>query len=351
MKTTFSLWKIATLLCGLLLISLVSGCSDPKPQFKGPLRILSWDGYTDDVVVKEFENRFGVKVEVTYANSDDELWEMANANDGKNFDVFAVNTSELVRYIDKGVSVPIDLTLIPNHSAQLPRFKDLKQIAGLSRNNNVYAIPYAFSEMGLIYNKKTVTEIPDSMAAMWDSRYQGKVLAYNASAHNFSLTALMMGIENPFKLSVDQLRAVGSKLVDLRRNIMGFYNTAEEATKLFHDHEVALIYANYGTQQVADLKKSGADIGYIVPREGALAWLDCWSITKNAIDPKLAATWINYSLEKGVSERLTSAHGLANTIVPFPDAKAEDRIVWLQPIENVELRKEMWDKIIAGENL
>ena len=53
------------------------------------------------------------------------------------------------------------------------------------------------------------------------------------------------------------------------------------------------------------------DVGYIIPREGALAWLDCWVITRGARNRALAHAWIDYMLEAGPAEVLSQRHGLS----------------------------------------
>lgn len=315
---------------------------------KETLKILAWEGYADTEIVDEFEHRFKVTVELSYANSDDDLWYKIN---GGGYDVFAVNTAELQRYIEQGLSVPITLDHIPNHARQLPRFQDLNAIPGLVRQDKIYAIPYTYSEMGLIYNRKLVKEIPRSMSAMWDPDYRGRVLAYNASNHNFSLLGLLMEPQNPFQMSDTELERAARELVKLRRNVLTFYSTAEEAATLFSEYDIALIFGNYGTQQLKALRDAGADIGYIIPQEGALAWLDCWAISRDAKKPELAEKWIDYTLEKSASERLTTQHGLANTITSFPNSNLGGKLIWLEPLRNPGKRKALWDRIISGETL
>ncbi|MEJ2423848.1 MAG: extracellular solute-binding protein [Candidatus Thiodiazotropha sp.] len=312
------------------------------------LRVLAWDGYADPEIVAIFENRTGVSVEVTYTDSDDDLWEKLN-DDGGNYDVFAVNTAELQRYIDLGLSIPISMDNISNHAQQLPRFQDYSKITGIVHDGKTYAVPYTYSEMGLIYNRNLVKTPPHSIAAMWAPEYRGRVLAFNTSNHNFTLAGLLMGVDNPFKMSPTELNEATKILIKLRRNVLTFYTMADEATQWFKQYDIALVFANYGTQQVKALRDAGADIGYVIPREGALAWLDCWAISNAAKNRVIAESWINYMLEKPVSEHLTSAHGLANTITPFPDSKTSDKILWLEPLENPAQRKALWDKILSGQ--
>jgi putative spermidine/putrescine transport system substrate-binding protein len=331
--------------CILALLAAMVSFSVPARE---TLRVVAWAGYADAEIVAAFEKRFDADVEVTYVASDDDLWYKINS---AAYDVFAVNTAELQRYIDQGLSVPIDLAHIRNHALQLPRFRDLASIPGLSREGQYYAIPYTYSEMGLIYNRKRVKAVPQSMSAMWDPDYRGHVLAFNASNHNFSLAGLLLGAKNPFNLSDGELNQAAGQLVKLRRNVLTFYSTAEEAAKLFSEHDIVLIFGNYGNQQVKALRDAGADIGYIIPAEGALAWLDCWAITREAGNRTLAEQWINYTLEKAVSDRLTTEHGLANTVTVAADSERDDKIIWLQPLEDPVKRKALWDRIISGDSL
>lgn len=312
------------------------------------LRVLAWPGYADPDLVQAFEQRYKVKVEVTLISSDDTMWERLSSGQGENFDVFAVNTAELQRYIDKGISTPLIPANIPNTAKQLPRFLDLAAIPGITRNGEVYAIPYTYSEMGLIYDRKAFKTPPDSFAALWDKRYKGRVLAYQASEHNFSLSAMVLGLKNPFRIPPADFKRISRHLVELRRNVLSFYSSPEEATELFMNNHIALLFANYGTQQVTMLKKAGADIGYVIPKEGALAWLDCWAITRGAKNRKLAEAWINYTLEAPVSHALVERQGLSNTLEAPATVHDTDNILWLQRVEDVARRAALWDKIISG---
>ena len=129
--------------------------------------------------------------------------------------------------------------------------------------------------MGLIYDRKQVrprrARCGDVESAL--SR-QGARLQQRAA--QFSFTALALGYPDPFRLSPAQTLAVAHKLIDLRRNLLTYYTLPEEATALFVQHRAALMFGNYGTQQVELLRRAGADVGYVIPDEGALAWLDCW---------------------------------------------------------------------------
>jgi putative spermidine/putrescine transport system substrate-binding protein len=313
------------------------------------LRVLAWPGYADPDVIREFERRHGARVDLTLVATDQVLWEKMSASQGADFDVFAVNTAELQRYIDGRLAQPVDPAAIPNTKRQLPRFRNPGAIAGLTRDGKAWGIPYTYAEMGLIFDRSQFAQPPDSIAALWDPRLRGKVLAYGGGGHNFSLAALALGKPSPFRLAESDWPKAVDRLIELRRNVLGFYTQPDEAARLFRRHRVALLFANYGMQQVQALRAAGADIGYAIPKEGALAWLDCWVISRGAKDLSLANAWIDHMLDPGVSGLLVTRQGLANTIAEPVDSVADVRLLWLEPMEDPLRRDRLWSRIVSGD--
>ncbi|MBI5784051.1 MAG: extracellular solute-binding protein [Rhodocyclales bacterium] len=314
------------------------------------LRVLAWPGYADAEVVKSFEQRHAVHVDLTLVATDEALWERINGNQGGDFDVFAVNTAELQRYIDRRLVQPIDAAAIPNTQRQLPRFRKVEAIAGLTRGGKVYGVPYTYAEMGLIYDRSQFAQPPDSIAALWDPRLRGRILAYDGGGHSFSLAAMILGKASPFRMAEADWPQAVARLIALRRNVLGFYAQPDEAARLFRKHRVALLFANYGTQQVKALKAAGADIGYVIPKEGALAWLDCWVVTQGTKDLALAYAWIDHLLGEQASGLLVARQGLANTIAEPSGSGAADRLLWLEPMENPGRRDKLWARIMSGDS-
>ena len=309
------------------------------------LRVLTWPGYADPDLVRQFEADHKVRVEVSYVGSDEALRKNLLANGSANYDVFAANSAEMQFYIQHGVAVPLQLTNLPHRANQLPRFRDQARLPGISRAGQVYAVAYTYSEMGLIYDRKQFPVPPVSLAAMWDPKYQGKVLAFDTASHNFSIAALVLG-RHPFRIEEAHFHQTVQKLVALRRNVLTFYTLPEESVELFRNHSVALMFANYGTQQVKLLRDAGVDVGYVIPSEGALGWLDCWAVTRGARNKALAERWINYMLERRVSAELTRRQGLANTV---QTGSTSDKIVWLEPVEDDQRRAAYWARILSGD--
>ncbi len=313
------------------------------------LRVLAWPGYADPDIVKTFEQRWQCRVEVTTIDSDVDLWQKVSRNQAQDFDVFAVNTAELQRYIRQGAVVPIAIQNIPNLARQLPRFAKLDAIPGIQHGSKVYAIPYTYAEMGLVYDRQQMSQPPGTLAVLWDPRWKGRVIAYNAGNHNFALAAMALHLPDPFQLTPAQWPLAVERLIALRRNAGGFYTQPEESLAMFRQSHAAVMFANYGRQQLQLFKAAGLDVGYAIPKDGTLAWLDCWAITRGAKNTALATAWINYMLEAEPGHVLVERQGLANTIASPPDYRAQDRLVWLAPVENEDRRNLLWARIVAGD--
>jgi len=334
MKTPFHTWAWSWLFWLTMLLPAVCGADT--------LRVLSWPGYADADLVKAFEARTGQQVHVTYVESDEALWQRVQQNQGQDFDVFAVNTAELQRYIAAA-------RVSPNTARQLPRFRQPDRISGLVQQGKVFGVPYAYAEMGLIYDRQQVKTPPTSVTALWDPKYQGKVLVYNSSSHNFTLAAQALGNNRPFQLAKEQWPSTVAQLIALRRNVLGFYTEPEESVALFRQKHAALMLANYGTQQLQLLRKAGADVGYAIPQEGALAWLDVWAINTKTKQKALAHAWIDYLLEPAPSQALEMRQGLSNTVTEPNHLQPHDRLIWLEPVENTERRQQLWARIYSGD--
>lgn len=316
------------------------------------LRVLAWPGYAEPEVVKSFEQAHQVSVEVITVDNDEALWKrVMSPDDQQHCDVFAANTAELQRYIQLDVVSPVPVDWVPQMQRQLPRFQPGGSPKAWVRGQAVMAVPFTHAEMGLIYDRNAVVEVPTSINALWDPRYRGKVLAYDGGTHNFSLAAQALGVADPFRLKASEWSRVVAKLIELRRNVAAFYTYPDESLNLFRRRGAVLLFANYGSQQLSLFRRAGLDVGYAIPKEGALAWLDCWAIRRGSAHPELAAAWINHLLGKEASDLLVNRQGLSSTITDSMETHPSDKLVWLETPEDEPRRSALWSRIVSGDRL
>jgi len=137
--------------------------------------------------------------------------------------------------------------------------------------------------------------------------------------------------------------------IESKQNVLSFYTTADEATQIYKNNDIALIWANYGQQQVKSLQDAGAHVAYVNPKEGALAWLDTWAITSGATDKDLAEQWINFLMQKQIGQQLTERTGFGSTTAPSSNAKPDDKLVYVETVEDPTKRADLWNEIKAAQ--
>lgn len=268
---------------------------------------------------------------------------------GQHYDVIAANTSEINYFVQQQLLQPLRLSNLTQRSRQLQQFRQLNDIPGLMHDGQAYGVPYVYGEMGLIYNRKMMSSPPISINSLWDPQWQGQVLAYDGSSHNFSLARQTLA-KPPFAIPNEDMPAAVNKLIALRRNVLSFYSLPEESVSLFMQNPIALMYANYGRQQLKLLQDAGADAGYVIPQEGALAWLDCWPPLPA---PPPTVNWLNSgsitAWSRKISGALTERQGLENTLRTLQTSNDPLNLIWLEPVTDAEIRAKLWKSILAGD--
>ncbi|MCR6637117.1 extracellular solute-binding protein [Devosia sp.] len=311
----------------------------------GTVRIFTFEGYADEEWVGPFEASTGCQVNVTYTGSVDELFAKMIASKGADYDLISIDTSLFPQYIDKGLIVPFDAQNIPNLKNLLPEFADVAEVmAGESR----FGIPIAWGSIGLIYDKAVFPEPPTSWNALWDPATASKAIVLDDANNNIVNTATLLGFEDPYNLSLEQFEQVKQKLIEQKRSILSYYAGFEDGVNVWESSGASLMFS-MGESQVISLAERGYDVGYAIPQEGAIGWLDTWALSTGAQDVECAHQWVDYVLAGDVGPMMTTAHGYGNTTQSNDGLDYADRLNWLRPVESLEMRAQVWSEVKASQ--
>jgi len=319
----------------------------PAAAGKGELRFLGWEGYADDDWVAEFKKTYDADVSVVYIGSNDEMFAKMKGSDGADYDVMTVNTGELVRYVDLGLVKPLDLSRVPNRANQLLGFQDLAKVPGVTKDGQVYGVPFAWGSITLIYDTDKIKTAPTSWSVLWDPQYKGQIIMPDSDQQLIQM-AQALKMKNPFNLSQDEMGELKAKVIDLRANLKAFYSTFEDSLQYYEDGDVALIVGGdeYRIKLLND--RGFQNVKLIVPEEGALGWTDVYTVTKGVGDEDLAYAWINFILEKRVSDQLSERLAYPNTVSQPAGMDYSSQLLWLEPVEDFTWRTNVWNEIKAA---
>jgi putative spermidine/putrescine transport system substrate-binding protein len=105
-------------------------------------------------------------------------------------------------------------------------------------------------------------------------------------AHNPEL-----GIKNPYALDEDQLAAAVDLLKAQRANVGEYWSDYLKEIQAFETGDSVV-----GTtwQVIVNSISAKANVGSVLPSEGATGWSDSWMISSKAKSPNCAYAWLDY---------------------------------------------------------
>jgi len=289
----------------------------PKP-IGGELNFMVWEGYTDTLFTRPFEEACGVKVNATYMGSSDDLVAKLRAGGAETIDLISPSSDAATAIIDAGLAAPIDLGRIPSYSDLSEGFRSLK----VARTGDaVYGLPWAFGPNPLIYDTTKVRPAPASWGELWDRKYRNK-LSLQDDIATLYMVAQYLGMDDPndpsklYNLSDEELAKVKAKMLELRPNVRKYWVTAGDMTQLFQSREVV---AGEGWPLMTNqLRQAKFPAGETIPKEGTTAWADHWVLTKGAKNLDAAYAWLEYSAQPFTQKLL---YDVTAYIVANPEAK------------------------------
>lgn len=330
-------------------------------KFKGEtINVLSWEGYQEDEWVKPFEQKYGVTVKVTYAGSVDEMFAKAASGSVK-YDLIFMDGGSVNRYFKMNLIQPIDLAKLKNTNQLIANMKSLND-KHVVKDGKTYAVPFAWGSLPMMVNTDKIKEPIDSWNALWDPKYSGKIVTLDDAANQTAMTAMLLGFEDPYNLTDEQLDQVKSKLLEQKPLVRTYYAGFEDGKNLMASDE-GWIGFSMGPTMITDLQKEGKNVVEVIPKEGALVWIDNAVIGKDAKDPELVHVYIDYLISSEVQAQLikkTSYGGVnadsANKLTDeekkvshMDDPNYFNNLVYVAFPESFEKRVKLWNEVKAAQ--
>ena len=316
------------------------GCS-PSSNEQGKvkpvtLHLFTWSDYTEETVVRQFEERFGVKVITDTFGSNEEL--LAKLQGGAaGYDVIVPSDYMVSILIKQGLLAELDQAKIPNLAHVYKHLKGLYYDP-----KNTYSVPYLWGTTGIGYNADLVSPPPESWQVLWDERYKGKISLLNDEREVFGM-ALRAAGESLNATEPAKLEAVKARL--MAQKVLVKTYTSENYDQLLVSGEVALAHGWSGTIVRASAERPS--IKYVIPKEGGTIWQDNLSVLKSSAHKNEAMSFINFLLEPQTAALITtkvkyaSASEEARLLVPkeiaqnpaiYPPDAVVARLEWIKDV-------------------
>jgi putative spermidine/putrescine transport system substrate-binding protein len=314
---------------------------DSIGEGEGSLQLIAWHGYTEDGTtegyeeydwVTPFEDETGCQVDVTYADSSDEMVQLMRQGGGATFDGVSASGDASNRLIAGGDVGAVDPSLFPEMENVIA---PLNPDGGTNTDHyivdgNMFGTPYMYGPNFLMYNTEEVSPAPTSWDVTFeaDSPYAGKVTAYDSpifiadAAMYLMATQPDLGITDPYELTQDQFDAAIDLLKQQSELISAYWALYTDEIDGFVDGSMVV-----GTAWPVNLTYTkgpeAANTAAVIPSEGVTGWADTWMISANAPNPNCMLMWMDHTLQPDVQAEVGIYYGAAGSNVDSCAAIAE----------------------------
>ncbi len=310
----------------------------------GQLNVWSYAGFITDEFRREFEEKTGISVNVRLVSDQGEQYNLMVAEGGNHSaDIVCVAGHRFYQFVDAGLLEPIDLDRLENWSRVEQEYADAEWV---TRRGRIWGVPLVVVSTGLIYNTEEM-EAPQSLAVMFDPENAGRTtyqiqdffplamnfLGYDGSARSYA--------HDP-AVAQRAVNATRDFLIEHKDKVRRYYDAATEVQQMLVNGDVRVAAGSSGP--AAQLILDGFPAGYVIPREGGLAYAYGFNIAANAANLDNAYTFLNALLAspengaaivrstgynsalKGVEELLTDAE--RSVLALSPEERA--RLSWVE---------------------
>jgi len=301
-------------LLGLLVVVLVAvgawkastSVSDSKT-----IRLCTWSNYFPDDLLKEFTKTTGIKVEMSYISSNEELFSKLRAG-ATGYDIIQPSDYMVAQMAHLGMLTRFDHAQLPHLSHVDPYYQKLTYDPGL-----VYSVPFVRGITGIIVDTGTVKLPPGEVG--WDLLFNSPDPEHTSLLDDMRevFTAVMYwkGL-NALNPGEEDLKAAEKEIVRVKQRLAMF--TSEPFAQLSRGElRIAHAFSTHGIQAHAQNPK----MQFFVPKEGGVIWTDNFAIPSTCPHPKEAHQFVDFFLRPEIAEKVIAFNGMAS-----PNLTARERL-------------------------
>lgn len=278
------------------------------------LNVYNWDTYIGENTIADFTKQTGIKVQYDlYANNEELFAKLKEGNPG--FDVIFPADYMVETMTGLDMLVPLDHAKIPNikNVDPDPNFSNPAYSPGMK-----FAIPYMWGTIGIGYRKSKFKTPPTSWKPLLDSdEYSGKIALLADQRACLGIAMKYLGYKlnstNP-----DEIAAARDLLLKQKAHIKSFAEDNGQDLLLSGECDVVMEWNG----DIVQIMAEDSDIGYVVPNEGGVVWIDNMCIAKGAPHVEEAYAFINYILDPRVNADIANFIHYAS-----PNAAAHEFII------------------------
>jgi len=274
------------------LIMLTACPSTPKPEddqavtHARRIRVYTLDwhlqsGFTS-AVISEFERQNDCAIEITSFQTTADLIAAIES-------LTETDTLDVVFGLDNAFTKSNDLSahFISDHGISLDK------IERRTRNETEsFLIPYAQSNLALLYNTKLIDDPPESFGELQDARFMNQLITFDPSNSGIGRAQLLWSIALFGEYGYEQLWS------SLRKNIHGTVNTWNDGLELLKRGEAGLMFGFSGTGTwLSESESTASKVEVNRFREGGFKYVEYAAIHRQSRERDLAIRFVEHLID------------------------------------------------------
>jgi spermidine/putrescine transport system substrate-binding protein len=258
---------------------------DPSTE-KGALEVFDWQGYDDksgpfwDAYVN---GPYGKSNPLKFTFLEDDQQALAKVAAGFKTDVMHPCIAYTKNWMDADLIQPWDVNYIEGFENIEPRLYEAGTFDG-----KVYMVPWDWGFSSLLFRGDRVEPNELSWNLIMDERYKGRIGMYSDGVTIIKIGGLINGVSDPNKMSSDEIQAAKDTMIKAKPNIRMFWTSQPDAMKEVVAGNIDIMYAWQDAYFSVKKELPDADIQYMQPKEGRLAWICGYILAKDTARPALA---------------------------------------------------------------
>ena len=300
-----------------VLAVLLAACG--KSNDEKVLNVYNWSDYIAPDTVKNFEVKYGIKVNYDVFDSNDVVQTKLLAGD-TGYDIVVPSAQFMARQINAGVYQKLDKEQLKNLGNIDP---DIMKTVAIYDPGNKHAVPYMWSTDGIGYNVDKIKAIlPDAPVDSWklvfDPQYAARfkdcgISFLDAAAEMRSLVLIYLG-KDANSQNPDDLKLVEETLNKVRPYIRKI-NSSQYIEDLANGDLCIAIGYNGDVMQSRDRAMEagkGINVAFSLPKEGSVISFDMMGIPADSKHVKNALLFMDYLMQPEVAAANSNAVHYAN---------------------------------------
>lgn len=313
------------------------------------LNIFTWSYIIDEKYVRKFEKETGIKVNLSYYESNEELLgKLLSSN--SSYDLIVPSDYAINIMIEKGMLQEID----PSRLVFFDRL-DKKIMDTYADPHNKYSIPYFWGIYGIIINKEYYpATVPHSFDLVFDQAYIPHFICMPGNAREVIMMAAQY-LFGDINVLLDPIKRnqVKDLLIKQKKWVSCYSDERPEYVIMSRTCSAVLALS----PDASRIRRFYKGIDFIVPTEASFTVIDSFVIPKNTCKQEYIYKFLNYFYTDEVIVHHCSKLGSCPVVqLKNPEneqglclvGKSSDKIIFFNSQISNDIFNEIWMELMAA---